>query len=296
MRMAGDGPLEQPEGKEVQPVRRPRFSRSSDPPMLVLTPRDEQVVFDCWRYRWLTRQHLQLLTGTPGIRRLNDRLRRLYDHGYVERLRVGTVGAGLQPLYLVGPVGASLVAVEFELAEAVVRERVRENLRASAMLLPHDLSVNDVMIALHSAFQRDPDIDPLLWLNSRDCYDAYAPGRSLRPDAYFQVLEGGRRVHSCFLEVDRGTVGLEKWREKVKRYQEYRDGGFYTHRYGEGLTRFRVLTLSTTAARLDSLKEATRRIADRGFWFGQTGSLVQDADPRRAFWWKVDGTEAASLV
>ena len=289
-------PLELTDGERAGTDRRDRFARSGDPDALVLTSRDEGVVLDCWRYRWLTRQQIQRLTSTPGIRRLNGRLRRLYDHGYLDRLRAGTIGMGLQPIYVVGPAGVPLVAGRLDLPEGTVKERVRETLRASPLLLPHDLSVNDVLIALLGAFGNDPDTDLRLWQNARDCYDAYAPGRSLRPDGYLQVLEGGRTLHSCILEVDRGTVGLEKWAEKVKRYREYREGGFYSNGYGPGLTRFRVLTLTHSLARLEHLCEATRSVTDRGFWFTLAETLLSDPDPRRAIWKKVDGTEPASLL
>jgi len=264
----------------ARPYRR-CFSRTTEIVGLVLTPRDAGIVLACFDHQWLTRPQLQQLSGIDGVTRINQRLRQLYDHRYLERIRAGTVGAGLQPIYLAGERAAPLIGEARDLSPAAVRQRLREDSGASAVLLPHDLQVNDVRIALTSALQREPEITWDAWLNARECYDAYAPGVSLRPDGYFRYWRRGA-LHSFFLEVDRGTVSLSRWRAKVGRYEEYRRDGFYTDRYG--LQRFRVLVTVPDAARLAHLREVTAQVAARGFWFTETEALLRDPHPRRALW------------
>lgn len=131
-----------------------------------------------------------------------------------------------------------------------------------------------------------------LWENARDCYDAYAPGRSLRPDGYFRFWQR-ETLHSFFLEVDRGTVSLARWKGKVERYLDYREGGAYRERYG--LSRFRVLVTAPTPKRLSHLLEATREATDRSFWFGLTEEVAR-IDPKQTLWQPVGGGERRALL
>jgi hypothetical protein len=269
------------------------FVRSPLPAGLVLTPRDAEVILACWEYRWLTRGQLQQLVSLPGIGRSNDRLRRLYDHGYLDRIRAATVGTGLQPVYLAGKASLPLLAERSERPLREVRERLREDARASAVLLPHDLQVNDVRIALVGAARGLNGAELVRWLHAADCYDRYAPGRSLRPDGYFQLVHQGR-LHACFLEVDRGTSDLRRWSDRVGRYLEYRDTGAYRERYG--LERFRVLTAAATPGRLRSLAETTRERTDRGFWFALTEEVTAGDPLTRPLWQPVGDRERRALL
>jgi hypothetical protein len=272
--------------------RRRRFTRASDPGRFVLTERDAAIAWACFEYQWLTRQHLQRLFGVPGVTRANQRLRQLYDAGVLQRLRVGTVGQGLQPVYLAGEAAVPLLAERSGLPVAAVKERLREDARASAALLPHDLAVNDVRIGLTLGLRSADGAGLETWLNARECYDAYRPDRSLRPDGYFRFVWRDL-VHSFFLEVDRGTVSLSRFRAKVERYLEYRDSGAYEARYG--LTRFRVLVTAPTEARLAHLLEATREATGRGFWFALTGTAAEEG-PHETIWTSVGGGFPRALL
>lgn len=273
--------------------RRSRFARRPRPDALVFTARDAAILLVCFEHRWLTRPQLQRLAGVPGVTRMNQRLRQLYDHGYLDRLRAGTVGAGLQPVYLAGPSAVPLLARETGLPASEIRERLREDARAGPVLLPHDLEVNEVRIALAEGIGRHQGLRLDLWLNARESFDAYTPGRALRPDGYFRFWHGDI-LHACFLEVDRGTANLTRWKEKAARYREYREGGFYVARYE--LQRFRVLATAPTLPRLEHLRAATAAITERGFWFALTGEVVADPNPARALWWTVGGSGRRALI
>jgi hypothetical protein len=215
-------------------------------------------------------------------------LRKLYDARFLDRLQVGTVGAGLQPVYLAGDAAVPLLSAELDLPPETVREWIRADAKASEALLPHDLMVNDVRIALTSAIEGRPDLSVDEWLNPRQCYDTYAPGRSLRPDGYFRFFSGDL-LHSFFLEVDRGTVSLPRWRAKVERYLEYREGAYEAR---HGLTRFRILVTTPSHGRLESLLSATRSLTDRVFWFALTEDVLERslAD---AIWRAISGERKA---
>jgi len=270
-----------------------RFSRAEAPRPFVLTARDAEIVLACWSHRWLTRQQLQRIVTLPGAGRTNDRLRRLFDAGLLARLRAGTVGAGLQPVYAAGEAAVRLIARDSGLAEAHVRARLRDDAQASAVLLPHDLQANDLRIALSAAAARRDDLRMEAWLNAYEAYDAYAAGRSLRPDGYFQVWQADT-LHAFYVELDRGTTGLPRWSAKCSRYAEYRNDGHYARRHG--LQRFRVLTTTTSERRLQELRAATERIASRGFWFALTQELLDDAAPGRMVWRPAGREERRALI
>src|SRR5437879_3024809 len=94
--------------------RRHWLTRSSDPDGLVLTERDAAMIVAAYEYQGLTRCQIQRLIGIPGVTRANQRLRQLWEHGYLDRVAVGTVGAGLQPLYRAGRAAVSLLAERTE--------------------------------------------------------------------------------------------------------------------------------------------------------------------------------------
>lgn len=259
----------------------------------MLTPRDVALIVACYEHQWLTREQLQKLTGIPGVTRMNQRLRQLYDHTFLQRLRAGTVGAGLQPIYTAGERALPLLAAQTEQPLSVLREHLREDARASEILLPHDLQVNDVRIALTSALRATPALRLDGWLNPRECFDAYAAGRALRPDGYFRFWQE-ELLHAFYLEVDRGTTNLARWRTRVERYVEYREGGFYTTR--RGLQRFRVLILGPAPERLAHLREATESVTRRSFWFALTNELLADPDPRRPIWRPVGQSARRALI
>src|SRR5437870_860688 len=142
---------------------RRRFQRDSRGAGLVLTARDAEIVNHCFDHQWLSRAQLQRLVGVAGVTRMNQRLRQLYDHQYLARIRAGTIGAGLQPVYLAGEAAVPLVAARAGLSEAEVRARLREDARASATLLPHDLQVNDVRISPTQAIQAGAHLQLDCW-------------------------------------------------------------------------------------------------------------------------------------
>jgi len=271
---------------------RKRFVRDAGERGFVLTERDVAAVLLTWDHRWLTRPQYQRLLEMPCVARTNHLLRRLWDHTYLERLKVGTVGGGMQPVYTVGPTGIPLVANRTDHGLAQIRARVREDGRAGAVLLPHDLEVNDLRIAVTLAIDRHAATALDCWLTADRCYDASTDG-VFRPDGYFRIWSRGV-LASYFLELDRGTMNLTRWSQKVSRYLRYRDSGAYTARYS--LERFRVLVTAPSDRRLRELREATARLTGRGFWFGLTSEIIANPAPDQPIWHPVGADRPRALV
>lgn len=272
---------------------RKRFIRDPEPAGFLLTPRDVTTVLHTWDHRWLTRHQLQRLLSMPCVTRINHLLRRLWDHGFLHRLKAITVGGGMQPVYVVGPAGVGLVVAHNGLPSSEIRSRIREDARAGAVLLPHDLEVNDLRIALTHAIERQTGTPLDCWLTADRCYDVPSRTEVVRPDGYFRILSHDV-LSSFFLELDRGSTTLTRWSQKVARYIQYRESGNYARRYG--LERFRVLVMAPSERRLQELRAATAEFTDRSFWFGLTSDLISDADPYREVWRPVASDGFRSLI
>lgn len=65
-------------------LKQSRLKRKKAAP-IKLTHRDETILRALYKYRFLTTDHLQILTETDSKWGINKRLRLLYDHKYVDR-------------------------------------------------------------------------------------------------------------------------------------------------------------------------------------------------------------------
>src|SRR5258705_13353793 len=95
-----------------KPVRRPRFTRTSQPPTFRLTDDDVVIVRLLARHRFLRSTHIAALVGR-SLDRTNDRLSRLFHSGYIDRPRAQLdyyPTAGSAPMvYALADLGAVLL-------------------------------------------------------------------------------------------------------------------------------------------------------------------------------------------
>jgi len=269
------------------PSRRAVLIRDAEPGALLVQPRDREIVRACWDYQGLTRIQLQRLLGFGTATRINDRLRRLYDQGLLERIRVPSSAGGSLLVYVPGSGAVSLLAGTLGLDAREVRRAVLAEAVASPLLRPHDLAMADFRIAITHWLGSHPPLRLERWRNARETLDRYDAQHAVRPDGLLQVWVGDV-LHSLFLEWDCGTVDLARWTDKVRRYQAYADTGAFTRRYD--LRRFRVAVVVPDAGRLRRLYDATRAVTDRRFWFA-LASETRDGDLTRPVWQSLtDGT------
>lgn len=137
------------------------------------------------------------------------------------------------------------------------------------------MSLNAVRIAITLAAQ-PPTFALTTWIPENDLKAAYdyvtirnESGRqqqvSVIPDSFF-VLETPHGTTACALELDRGTETLARWKTKIKAYQSYYASGAYQRRFG--MKSLRVLTVTSSLARLTNLRHATETVGGgQRFWF-----------------------------
>lgn len=207
------------------------------------------------------------------------------------------------------PTGSRVVALTRRGA-AVLGAATGERVRApsphkSLFMLGHDLARNDLAVVL-AMLSRRGAITLLRWETARtklaDAAWLRTGGRALRvplvPDALAVVREGGN-LSALIVEIDRGTVSLERMATKFAGYHAWWRMDGPLRRFG--ISAVRILTLAPNVTRSLRLRQAAQQAtgAKAGglFWFG-TQDCVDLTDPSRlltATWSTAAGATAAAL-
>ena len=271
--------------------RLPRFQRVATVAFMRLTERDHNIIRLVHRHRFLRSHQIITLIG-GSAQNLSRRLQWLFHHGYLERPRAQLQyyeRSGSQTIvYGLGNKSGSLL----QLNPASWGEK---NRGIGRMYLAHALLVSDVMVSLELACRRRgirllnedelnlPVEAPLHWrVKIRD-----GTKLGVIPDRVFalEYLDQSGQVQRVyyFLEADRGTMPVV--REKLAQSSFYRKLLAYeatwtnkVHQRHLGIHRFRVLTVTTSAARVKSLLDACSRL-QRGhglFLFADESVLQRD--------------------
>ncbi|MBW2063309.1 MAG: replication-relaxation family protein [Deltaproteobacteria bacterium] len=251
--------------------RASKWERKKNPERLILQPRDRELIVTIYAFRFLTREQIQRLFGFNCIRRVNLRLRKLYDHQYLSRTFLPTIRGSAKALYYPGPKGVPIIAEELGKDPSLIKKKIKGISQLKEFFLAHALQLNEVRITFTQAIQKNPGISLERWINDNDCEQEYrinSSGKTIRkrfrPDGYFRFYYQGK-VYSFFLELDRSTMTLGRFKRKVLTYLEFARLGYYRQRFG--VKYFRVLVIAPTGERLSHLKEAVEEITDKIFWF-----------------------------
>ena len=257
-----------------------RWKRKKNPGRLILQPRDQEIIKAVYEFRVISRQQLQQLLGIDGARRINQRLRKLYDHRYLSRYFLHNNRGSAKAIYYLGPRGAALVADELGIDLNVIKRKQKATSRLHELFLHHALGLNDIRIAFSIGLANRPGMDMERWINDNDCqqhYHAVVHGRDVtrrfRPDGYFRIICQGK-LYSCFVEFDRSTMTVNRFAGKVHSYIDFGSKGYYQRRFG--VQYFRVLVVTKTLKRLNNLKKAVGAITDKLFWFTTIDKITPD--------------------
>jgi hypothetical protein len=228
----------------------------------------------------LTRQQVQRLFAFDCVRRVNLRLRKLYDHHYLSRSFLPTTRGSGKALYFLGPQGAAVVARELGLDLGSIKNKTKGLSQLKDFFLNHSLELNEVRINLTQAIAHQPEMKLERWINDNDCELTYKVilngkeiSRRFRPDGYFRFWYQGR-LYSFFLELDRSTMSLGRFNQKIQTYLEFARLGFYRQRFG--VKYFRVLVIAPSPQRLSNLKQAVEQVTAKVFWFTTIDQTTED--------------------
>jgi len=275
-----------------------RFRRVATVAPIHLTDRDRDIIRLVHRHRFLRSHHIAALLG-GSEQQIVRRLQLLFHHGYLERPRAQIQyyeRGGSQPIaYGLGNKGGALL--RRELGIAINSDAWNEkNHAVGRVFLEHALLVSETMVSLELACRKrgvrllyedqlglPTKKQPFQW------WIKIAGGTKLGviPDAVFalEYTDQNSQVQRAyfFLEADRGTMPVVR--------KEFAQTSFFrkllayeatwtdkVHQRHLGIPRFRVLTITTIAARVNTLLEACSQLK-RGhglFLFADQSVLEKD--------------------
>lgn len=284
--------------------RLPRNRRADEPPPMRLMKRDIEILKAVHDFRIVRGNQLQALYfGSQST--ASYRLSRLYQHGFLDRHFLPTLGglASSPALYTLGRRGADVLRRVLDCGPKDIR-KPPNNQELSPLFLEHLLQINDFRVAVTVAarvhgYTLERWVDDYQLKADYDRVVIQTPqGRrrsvSLIPDGYcvLQVPQG----RACFfLELDRGTMTRARFRDKVLAYQAYIASGQYEKRYG---TRsLRVLTVTSGPKRLENLKEeAEQARGGRVFWFTTTERISPGTVLSKPIWNLAEQADLVALI
>ena len=224
-----------------------------------LTEDDVNILIFVYECRVVHVGHLMALTGRSQ-RKLNGRLLKLAEHGYLYRLRFSRYE---KFLYTINKSAASTLVERGIAPKELIDVRVRMH-ELTEMFLKHRLMIVDIHVALLLAC-RDSSIRLTQWEEGRELYDSVKTSQNgtperlpVRPDALFTLddtsrTRGEARAH-FFLEADRSTATHKRFQSKTRAYWNYFTQGLAEKKYG--FKTFRVLTVTLTPERAENLCDA----------------------------------------
>jgi Replication-relaxation len=238
---------------------------------IILQDRDRHLLRELALMRVIDREQAKRVAGFGSTTRANSRLLGLTRAGLLRRFFLGTKAGGKKALYALSPTGAKLVGVPFR-----GPRRAHNEVLIADFFVTHQLCINQIYCSLKYRPIPIVDVRFLQWLSF---YEPLDSSTHLIPDSYLEVLTPHKTVAS-FLEVDLGHEGLSVWKTKIQNYLRYAISGNFEKRFG--LPQFRVLVITDSERRMQSLRAATSSITAKVFWFSTLHSIAHDG-----FWSKV---------
>ncbi|MGO9334742.1 MAG: replication-relaxation family protein [Acidimicrobiales bacterium] len=180
-----------------------------------LTERDRHLCRLLEDHRVLTTAQLADV-GFTGERRARMRLSELYALDVLDRFRPRTGGDQVPFHWVLGPLGAALVAAEagVDVADLDWRRSLVHDLAASQRLA-HLVGLNGFFCALHRSTRTWPGCSLDEWWSERRCAREW--GEVVRPDGYGVWTENSITL-PFLLEYDNGTERLARHARKLDGY------------------------------------------------------------------------------
>jgi hypothetical protein len=258
-------------------------SRGRNPGM-ILQPRDRQLLEELSTMRVLDREQAKIVAGFHSTTRANARLLKLTQARLLRRFFLGTDGAGRKALYALSRKGAFVADVPYRSPQRRVDERVFAD-----YFIEHQLTINEIYCSLKFGETFPEGVSFGRWLVFHEPLGA---GCRLIPDGYVELVTPAGTL-AGFLEIDLGHERGPVWKEKVRNYLQYALSGDCERQFGQN--RFRVVVITTTERKLQSIRKLTAALTDKIFWFGSLPS-IREQGFFTAQWLRPRGDDPVSFV
>lgn len=297
------------------PVNRRRFfERPKEPRLIRITTRDMALLGNIARFRLISAADLARLDG-GSAQNVSRALLALWENGYVERPEAQVASRmlyqGSRPtIYGLSRKGARLLReggldVRRRLLDGIDKERT-----AGWRFVEHTVSIAAFFVALEVAAEKRPDLCILdradildnapktkqerqVRLEASIRLDGVLRRNAVIPDALFGIRFNDEEESYFMLEIDRGEMPVERYRNTQRTYFAKKMLTYYeanrqkAHVHALGIPNFRVLTLTTDQKRMERMIEALDPITDgRGsnmLLFSTLGNLA-DKSPLELDW------------
>ncbi len=247
--------------------RLPRYRRAQREVALALTRRDLEILSLVESFRLMTSAHIQALAdgSKQGVLR---RLQKLYHAGHLDRLRPerNDGGGSEKMVYAIANKGIRALQKAGLVTEVIGTDWNAQNRQLRQESIRHRLLISHTRAVLTAACRTSSGVELLSWKEGREIYDAIEvalpQGYARVPvaaDAFFSLRDAKGRMH-FFLEADRGTMTVKRFVLKLKAYAAYWRERKHERKFG--IQYFRLLTVTTSAARAANLARAAGREDD----------------------------------
>lgn len=250
---------------------------------IILQERDRHLSRELAVMRVIDRVQAMCVAGFGSITRANARLLALVRAGILVRFFMGTDAVGKKALYTLSPKGAALVESRYH----GVRRR-RDEVLVADYFVTHQLKINEIYCTLKYRAIPIPDAKFIRWVTFSE---PIATGSKLIPDAYAEIAALGKFM-AAFIEVDLGHETRATWSKKVREYLRLAMSNTFPQQFGQD--RFRVLAITNSERRLESLRLATAAETDKIFWFTTFDAVARDGF-WSAIWKRAKGDQSHAL-
>jgi hypothetical protein len=229
----------------AQPKRKPRKKLS------ILTPVDEDILKAVWFHHFITAE--QLLRhrdrSINGLAKMQEKLKQLFEAKYLDRFyqpRYEPHGS-LPFVYLLASKGIKYLNDQCGIA-AHVYYRPSDNQKRSPLDVPHDLALNEVLIAARHLEKHEPHVKLFEarheWMLRQEIYKVslYRDTQSqliredvrFTPDGWldFRITAQNQTQQACILlEMDMDTHQKPRFQKKIASYVAFINEGLYEQHF-----------------------------------------------------------------
>jgi len=269
---------------EFQAKQIQKASTSGTKPLhVIVQKRDLRLLHALSTLRIVDRPQACVISGFNSTTRVNARLLKLRQAGFLKRFFFVSQLGGKKAIYCLSKKGSELIGVP---SNAI--QRPSDSFLIGDKFVAHQLAINQVYCAAH--FQNRANGASVQ--NWRTFTEAISPSSPIIPDAYFEI-HSNETVRPMFLEVDLGTEGLPVWNKKINEYLSLAATGEFERIFQK--PRFAVAVVTTSEKRMHSLRLHTTKITQKLFYF-TTLKGMQEQGFWSSIWHRPDGKQTQSLT
>lgn len=260
-------------------TRKPKFERVKNPPPILLTERDLDVLFALLRYRFLSSDQIAALIRDGSAVQLKRRLQSLFHAGYVDRpaaqKKYYSKEGQLPFVYALARAGAKAL-MEHERHAKLRLDWAHKNKSVTDPTIKHTLAIADAMIGFEtqsgeeflsqaSLLDAGEDRKQLKW-------KAVIPGKDgpeklgVIPDQFFGLKGADGKTRFFFVEADRGKMPVTRTGPRqtslIQKVQSYLASRVQkTPQEMFGIHAFRVIFVLPSEERRQNLLKAVLEIS-----------------------------------